>query len=256
MKAVILAGGFGTRLAEETASRPKPLIEIGSRPILWHIMKLYSAFGINDFVICLGYKGYMIKEYFANYCIHTCDVTFDLRCNRSHVHKSRTEPWTVTLIDTGEHTKTGGRLKRVREHLGDEEFCFTYGDGLADVDIADLITFYRRSGTLATVTAARPAGRFGALSVNGDRVVAVQEKPPGDGGWINAGFFVLSTKAIDAVADDSTVWEEEPLQRLARAGELSVFYHTGFWQPMDTLRDKIHLEKLWNDGEAPWKVWS
>jgi glucose-1-phosphate cytidylyltransferase len=256
MKAVILAGGFGTRISEETTLRPKPLIEIGSRPILWHIMKIYSAYGINEFVICLGYKGYMIKEFFANYYTHTCDVTFDMRSNTMHVHRSMAEPWTVTLVDTGEQTMTGGRLKRASEYIGEDELCFTYGDGLSDVNIADVIAFHRRSGTLATVTATRPAGRFGALTIRGQRVVDVQEKPLGDGGWINGGFFVLSRRAIDQVEGDGTVWEEGPLQRLARAGELSVFHHSGFWHAMDTLRDKLYLEKLWSDGAAPWRVWS
>jgi glucose-1-phosphate cytidylyltransferase len=256
MKAVILAGGVGSRIAEETATRPKPLIEIGGRPILWHIMKLYSAHGIRDFVICLGYKGYLIKEYFANYFLHTCDVTFDLACNRIQVHAARADPWQVTLVDTGEHTMTGGRLKRVRQHVDGAEFCLTYGDGLADVDITALVRFHRCRGTLATVTAVQPVGRFGALSLDGGRVLGFQEKPPGDGGWVNGGFFVLSPKVIDEIEGDQTSWEGEPLQRLAEAGQLSSYLHGGFWQPMDTLRDKVQLERLWQEGEAPWKVWA
>jgi glucose-1-phosphate cytidylyltransferase len=255
MKAVILAGGLGTRISEETRVRPKPMVEIGGRPLLWHLMKLYSAHGIREFVICLGYKGYVVKEYFANYFLHMSDVTFDMRDNRMEVHERHAEPWRVTLVDTGEATMTGGRLRRVRAYVGDETFCMTYGDGLSDVDIAALLAFHRAAGTLATVTAVRPAGRFGALEVARERVLGFREKPQGDGGWINGGFFVLAPRVLDYVAADATVWEREPLERLAREGQLSAFLHRGFWQPMDTLRDKMLLESLWASERAPWKVW-
>jgi len=255
MKAVILAGGLGTRLSEETIVRPKPMVEIGGRPVLWHIMKIYSAHGINDFIICCGYKGYMIKEYFANYFLHTSDVTFDLRHNRMEVHERHAEPWRVTLVDTGEQTMTGGRLRRVRDYLGNEDFCFTYGDGVGDVDISRLIAFHRQQGALATLTATQPPGRFGALNLHGDRITAFQEKPQGDGGWINGGFFVLSPRVIDYIEGDDTHWEREPMERLAQEGQLSAFLHRGFWKPMDTLRDRVQLEELWDSGKAPWKVW-
>ena len=256
MKAVILAGGLGTRISEETAVRPKPMLEIGGRPILWHIMKMYSAQGINDFIICLGYKGYVIKEYFNNYFLHMSDVTFDVAKNRMEVHQHNAEPWRVTLIDTGDDTMTGGRLKRIRSYIGDDdEFCLTYGDGVADIDIRELIAFHRKGGGLATITAAQPPGRFGALNIEGDRVVSFQEKPEGDGGWINAGFFVLSPKVFDYLDGDATVWEREPLERLAKERKLTVFLHRGFWLPMDTVRDKTQLEELWRTGRAPWKVW-
>jgi len=255
MKVVILAGGLGTRISEESHLRPKPMIEIGGKPILWHIMKIYSAHGLTDFIICCGYRGYMIKEYFANYYLHTSDVTFDMAANRVEVLQTNSEPWRVTLVDTGEQTITGGRLKRVARLLGDEEFCFTYGDGVADVNIRDLIAFHRRQGKLATLTAVQPPARFGALSLNGSSVVRFEEKPVGDGGMINGGFFVLSPRVIDYIEGDHTHWEGEPLERLAREGQLSAFAHHGFWQPMDTMRDKTQLEELWNSGKAPWKVW-
>jgi glucose-1-phosphate cytidylyltransferase len=255
MKAVILAGGIGSRLSEETAIKPKPMVEIGGRPILWHIMKIYAAHGINEFVICLGYKGYMIKEYFANYFLHMSDVTFDMGSNRMEVHENFSEPWRVTLVDTGEQTMTGGRLKRVRRYLEEEDFCFTYGDGVGNVDIARLIAFHRERGTLATLTATQPPGRFGALHLDGDHVTTFVEKPEGDGAWINGGFFVLSPRVIDYIDGDHTVWEREPLERLAREGQMSAYFHNGFWQPMDTLRDKNHLEELWAAGTAPWKMW-
>ena len=255
MKAVILAGGFGSRLSEETDLKPKPMIEIGGKPILWHIMKGYSAHGVSDFVICLGYKGYVIKEYFANYFLHMCDVTFDIARNEMEVHQSMAEPWRVTLVETGEETMTGGRLQRVLGYVDDGDFCFTYGDGVADVDISALMTFHREHGTIATVTAVQPPGRFGAMEVDGDRILRFQEKPRGDGAWINGGFFVLSPEVVRYLDGDDTVWEQEPLRRLAEDGQLSSFRHKGFWQPMDTLRDKRHLEELWESGEAPWKVW-
>ena len=255
MKAVILAGGLGTRIAEETSVRPKPMVEIGGRPVLWHILKIYSAHGINDFVICLGYKGYLIKEYFANYFLHMSDVTFDMASNQMHVHQQNAEPWRVTLVDTGEATQTGGRLKRVRSYVGDETFCFTYGDGLSDVNVRDLVAFHERNRTIATLTATQPPGRFGALDVKGSLITAFDEKPRGDGSLINGGFFVLSPKAFDYIAGDDTVWERQPLEQLARERQLSAFVHDGFWQPMDTLRDKTLLESLWQSGNAPWKVW-
>jgi glucose-1-phosphate cytidylyltransferase len=256
MKAVILAGGLGTRLAEETSFRPKPMVEIGGKPILWHIMKMYSAHGVNDFVICCGYMGYMIKEYFANYFLHMSDVTFDMvKQNAMQIHQEFVEPWKVTLIDTGENTPTGGRLKRVRPYLGDEDFCFTYGDGVGDIDIAKLIAFHKRHGKQATVTAVQPPGRFGALDMDGTRVTSFVEKPHGDGMYINGGFFVLSPNVIDLIEKDSTTWEARPLEVLATSGQLEAYVHHGFWQPMDTLRDKQHLEKLWVSGKAPWKMW-
>ncbi|MGG5809210.1 glucose-1-phosphate cytidylyltransferase [Falsiroseomonas sp. CW058] len=256
MKAVILAGGRGTRLAEETALRPKPMVEIGGWPILWHIMKIYEAHGINEFVVCLGYKGWMIKEFFLNYRRHSSDISVDLGTGRVEVLRPAAEPWRVTLVDTGEDTMTGGRLKRVAPHLaGEDAFCMTYGDGVADVDVRALVAFHRAHGRLATVTAVAPPGRFGALDRRGDAVDAFTEKPPGDGGTINGGFFVLSPRVIDRVGGDSTVWEEEPLRGLAREGELRAFDHRGFWQPMDTLRDRDQLERLWAGGAAPWKVW-
>ncbi len=255
MKAVILAGGLGTRISEETVVRPKPMVEIGGKPILWHIMKIYSAHGIHDFVICLGYKGYLIKEYFANYFLHMSDVTFDMEKNSMHVHQNSSEPWKVTLVDTGEKTLTGGRLKRIAPYVKDEDFCMTYGDGVANVDIKKLIAYHKEHKTLATVTAVQPPGRFGLLNFDGTKVLGFKEKPQGDGGWINGGFFVLSPKVIDYIQDDETIWEKEPLENIASAGELTAFSHTGFWQPMDTLRDKTHLEELWEAGEAPWKIW-
>jgi len=255
MKVVILAGGLGTRISEETTIRPKPMVEIGGKPVLWHVMKIYSAHGINEFIICLGYKGYMIKEYFANYFLHMSDVTFDMTNNEMEVHEHSAEPWRVTLVDTGEETMTGGRLKRVAAYLGDEDFCFTYGDGLSNVNIRQKIEFHRSQGTIATLTAVQPPGRFGSLDLAENKIVGFQEKPQGDGGWINGGFFVLSSKALDYIADDETVWERDPTERLAAEGNLSAFLHRGFWQPMDTLRDKNLLEGLWDSGQAPWKIW-
>jgi glucose-1-phosphate cytidylyltransferase len=256
MKAVLLAGGLGTRISEETDRIPKPMIEIGGRPLLWHLMKYYSTFGVNDFVICCGYRGYVIKEYFANYFLHMSDVTFDMAGNTMEVHERHAEPWRVTLVDTGEQTMTGGRLKRVASYLeGEEEFCFTYGDGLGDVDIAASIALHRREGRLATVTAVRPPGRYGALEHEGARVTRFSEKPPGDGSLINGGFFVLSPGCIDRIEGDATSWEAAPLQGLAADGELTLYEHMGFWQPMDTLRDLRQLEDLWRSGEAPWRRW-
>ncbi|MDA0265666.1 MAG: glucose-1-phosphate cytidylyltransferase [Cyanobacteria bacterium] len=256
MKAIILAGGLGTRLSEETHLRPKPMVEIGGKPILWHIMKIYSTYGINDFIVCCGYKGYVIKEYFANYFLHTSDVTFDMVDHSIKVHQQKTEPWKVTLVDTGEHTLTGGRLKRVSSYLqGDETFCFTYGDGVANIDIDRLVEFHGQHGHWATVTAVQPPGRYGALQLNDAMVTGFAEKPPGDGGLINGGFFVLSTSCLDLIENDTTSWEQEPLTQLALKGELMAFKHYGFWQPMDTLRDKKYLETLWSQGCAPWKVW-
>ncbi|MFA9215719.1 MAG: glucose-1-phosphate cytidylyltransferase [Sphingomonadaceae bacterium] len=256
MKAVILAGGLGTRLSEETTVKPKPMVEVGGKPILWHILKSYSAHGINDFVICCGYRGYVIKEFFANYFLHTSDVTFDLQKNTMEVHERHAEPWRVTLVDTGADTMTGGRLKRVRQHLEHEEaFCFTYGDGVADIDIGASIAFHRQHGKLATMTAVQPPGRFGAIEIDGQRIASFMEKPQGDGNWINGGYFVLSPKVIDLIGDDSTIWEKAPLEQLARDNQLDAFQHRGFWQPMDTLRDKVLLEDLWESGKAPWKRW-
>jgi glucose-1-phosphate cytidylyltransferase len=256
MKAVILAGGLGTRISEETHLRPKPMIEIGGHPILWHIMKSYSAYGVNDFVICCGYKGYMIKEYFANYFLHMSDVTFDMQNNRMEVHERHAEPWKVTLVDTGEETMTGGRLKRVARYIQDEEaFCFTYGDGVSDVDIAESIRFHREHGKSATVTAVLPPGRYGALERQGAQVTGFTEKPRGDGGWINGGYFVLSPDVLHLIPDDSCSWESDPLNQLASQQQLMAFEHSGFWQPMDTLREKNMLEELWISGRAPWKTW-
>ncbi len=257
MKAVILAGGLGTRIAEETAVRPKPMVEIGGKPILWHIMKIYSAYGINDFVVCCGYKGYLIKEYFANYFLHMSDVTFDMtNHNTMQVHQRSAEPWKVTLIDTGENTATGGRLKRVQAYLGEGDFCLTYGDGVGNVDIAALIRFHRAHQKLATVTAVKPPGRFGALDLQGTCVRSFIEKPSGDGTYINGGFFVLSPKVLGYIQDDDTLWERAPLETLAQDGQLEAYIHRGFWQPMDTLRDKQLLEELWASGQAPWKTWT
>lgn len=255
-KAVIFAGGLGTRISEETNLKPKPMIEIGGKPILWHIMKTYSHHGINDFIICCGYKGYVIKEYFANYFLHMSDVTFDMSMNSMEVHQRNAEPWRVTLVDTGDDTMTGGRLKRVAEYVrGEDVFCLTYGDGVADVNITELLAFHKAQNVKATLTATIPPGRFGALDLNGSKVSSFMEKPKGDGAMINGGFFVLSPKVIDYIADDQTIWERTPLERLAEEGNLAAFQHHGFWQPMDTLRDKILLEELWQTGKAPWKVW-
>ena len=255
MKVVLLAGGLGTRISEESHLKPKPMIEIGGRPILWHIMKTYSKYGLNDFVVCCGYKSYVIKEYFANYFLHLSDVTFDLKNNKMEVHHSESEPWRVTLVDTGEDTQTGGRIKRVRKYLGDDDFCLTYGDGLADVNVKDLIDFHKSHGGLATLTAAQPPGRFGALNIESSVIKSFKEKPIGDGNWINGGFFVLNPKVIDLIEDDKTVWEQGPLEKLANEQQLHAFHHKGFWQPMDTLWDKNHLEQLWTSGKAPWKTW-
>ncbi len=257
MKAIILAGGLGTRISEETAARPKPMIEIGGKPILWHIMKTYSSHGINDFVICCGYKGYVIKEYFSNYFLHMSDVTFDMESNKMEIHQRSAEPWKVTLVDTGDETMTGGRLKRVSNYVKDEKsFCLTYGDGISNIDITKLIEFHETQNVKATLTATIPPGRFGALKIESNKVHAFQEKPEGDGAVINGGFFVLSPEVIDYITDDRTIWEQDPLQRLAEEGNLAAFHHDGFWQPVDTLRDKIYLEELWQSGNAPWKVWS
>jgi glucose-1-phosphate cytidylyltransferase len=257
MKAVILAGGLGTRISEETLLKPKPMVEIGGKPILWHIMKIYSSHGINDFVICCGYKGYVIKEYFANYFLHMSDVTFNMSENKMEVHQNNAESWRVTLVDTGEETMTGGRLKRIKEYVkGEDAFCFTYGDGVSDVDITKLINFHKENGKQATLTATRPPGRYGALKISSDSWVEhFQEKPDGDGSWINGGFFVLSPKVFDRIEEDSTSWEAEPLASLAKDGELAAYKHEGFWQPMDTLREKNLLENLWNSEKAPWKIW-
>ena len=257
MKAVILAGGLGTRISEETSMRPKPMVEIGGRPILWHIMKIYSAHGINDFVICCGYRGYMIKEYFANYFLHMSDVTFDIANNKMEVHQKYAEPWRVTLVDTGENTMTGGRLRRIADYIKNEEaFCLTYGDGVSDVNITELIAFHKAQKVKATLTAVIPPGRFGALDLSGSKVNGFREKPKGDGGMVNGGFFVLSPKVVEYIADDGILWEQEPLERLAKEGNLAAYQHHGFWQPMDTLRDKTHLEDLWQSGKAPWKAWA
>ena len=256
MKAVILAGGLGTRLSEETQLKPKPMIEIGGRPMLWHIMKIYSAHGVNEFVICCGYKGYVIKEYFANYFLHMSDVSFDMQHNEMEVHQKYVEPWRVTLVDTGDETLTGGRLKRIASYVeGEDAFCFTYGDGVADINISGLVEFHRRHGRHATVTAVQPPGRYGLLDIDGEAVRGFAEKPRGDGSWINGGFFVLSTECMRYVDSDATSWEREPLSRLAEDDQLRAFRHTGYWQPMDTLRDKNQLEALWDSGRAPWKVW-
>lgn len=257
MKAVILAGGLGTRISEETTTRPKPMIEIGGKPILWHIMKSYSHHGINDFVICCGYKGYVIKEYFANYFLHMSDITFDMSKNTMEVHQRHAEPWKVTLVDTGDETMTGGRLKRVANYVKDEEaFCLTYGDGVSDVNITELLAFHQTQNVKATLTATIAPGRFGALDLSGPKVNSFMEKPKGDGAMINGGFFVLSPQVLDYITGDQTIWEREPLERLAQEGQLAAFAHHGFWQPMDTLRDKVHLEELWQSGKAPWKKWA
>ena len=256
MKVVILAGGLGTRLSEETGLRPKPMVEVGGKPILWHIMKMYSAHGIHDFIICCGYKGYVIKEYFANYFLHSSDVTIDLRNNKLEILEQKAEPWTITLVDTGENTQTGGRLKRVSAYLKNEEdFCLTYGDGVGSVNLTELISFHKGHGKPATMTAVQPPGRFGALELSGTSIKAFIEKPQGDGGWINGGFFVLKPQVLQYIADDATLWEKTPLEQLAKNNELEALFHKGFWQPMDTLRDKTHLEDLWLSGNAPWKVW-
>lgn len=255
MKAVILAGGLGTRLNEETDTKPKPMVEIGGKPILWHIMKIYSAHGVSDFIICLGYKGYAIKEYFANYFLHVSNVTFDLAKNDMVVHQHNAESWKVTLVDTGDSTMTGGRLKNVRSYLDNEDFCFTYGDGLGDVDIGELIKLHKSEGALATLTAVQPPGRFGAIKTDKNKIIGFQEKPEGDGGWVNGGFFILSPKVIDYIADETTVWEASPMEKLAENGELSAYFHHGFWQPMDTLREKKYLEDLWKSDKAPWRIW-
>jgi glucose-1-phosphate cytidylyltransferase len=255
MKAVILAGGLGTRISEETNVKPKPMVEIGARPILWHIMKLYSHYGINEFIICTGYKGYVIKEYFANYFLHMSDVTFNLQENAIEVHEKRSEPWKVTIVDTGESTMTGGRLLRVRDYIGDETFCFTYGDGVGDVNIPGAIACHKSAGRKATMTAVQPPGRYGALRIENDLVTSFQEKPNGDGAWINGGFFVLEPAVLNYIQGDEMAWEGDPLQILAQERELSVYLHSGFWRPMDTLRDKNELESLWSEGRAPWKLW-
>jgi glucose-1-phosphate cytidylyltransferase len=254
MKLVLLAGGLGTRLSEQTDVRPKPMIEIGGKPILWHIMKIYAAHGVNEFVICCGYKGYMIKEYFANYFVHMSDVTINLATNTVEVHHKNVEPWVITLVDTGEETQTGGRLKRVAEYI-DDDFCLTYGDGVGSVNISELITFHKSHGHLGTMTAVQPPGRFGAIKIEGTTIESFQEKPTGDGGWINGGFFVLNPKVLDLIENDETVWEKYPLESLAKSGQLQAYFHKGFWQPMDTLRDKVLLERHWASGQAPWKVW-
>jgi len=257
VKAVILAGGFGTRISEESSIKPKPMVEIGGKPILWHIMKTYSAYGINDFVICCGYKSYIIKEYFSNYYLHCADVTLDLENNQMEVHNSSVEPWRVTLVETGDETMTGGRLKRVRRHLGNETFCFTYGDGVSNVNIGELLAFHKAQGALATLTAVQPPGRFGAFKLghHENKVDSFKEKPDGDGAWVNSGYFVLEPEVIDYIDGDAVSWEKEPMEKLATSGQLAAFRHHGFWQPMDTLRDKHVLEDLWDGGEAPWKVW-
>lgn len=256
MKAVILAGGFGTRISEESHLKPKPMIEVGGKPILWHIMKHYSFYGINEFIICLGYRGYFIKEYFANYFLHMSDVTFDIQKNEIQVHDNKSEPWRVTLIDTGMHTNTGGRLKRVKQFIGEEDFCFTYGDGLSDINIQQLVAFHQKSGKLATMTAVQPPGRFGAVAIDDQQLVRrFQEKPEGDGGWINGGFFVLSPAVLDYIESDETAWEREPLEKLSNQEQLQAWQHHGFWQPMDTMRDKAYLEQLCAENRAPWKAW-
>lgn len=255
MKAVILAGGLGTRLTEETVTRPKPLVEVGGMPILWHIMKIYSAHGINEFIICAGYKGYMIKEYFANYFMHMSNVTFDMSTNEMEVHENYAEPWRVTIIDTGKHSMTGGRLRRIADYLGEDDFCLTYGDGVSNIDISQVIAHHRQSELLATVSAVQPPGRFGALDLDGNRVKGFVEKPHGDGGWINGGFFVMSPKVLDYIDGDDTVLETDPMEKLAKEGQLTAYKHSGFWHPMDTLRDKQYLDRLWQEKRAPWRVW-
>jgi len=256
VKAVILAGGLGTRISEESHLKPKPMIEIGGKPMLWHIMKIYSAHGINDFIVCCGYKGYIIKEYFANYFLHMSDVTFDMANNKMQVHQASADPWRVTLVDTGDDSRTGGRLKRVSSYLDDEPFCFTYGDGVSDIDVRKTVELFEREKVLAVVAAVQPAGRFGILNLDRSRVVSFEEKPRGDGSWTNGGFFVLSPKVIDYIEDDTTSWEAGVLPRLAREGQLAAYHHNGFWQPMDTMRDKYGLEDLWSSGKAPWKIWT
>lgn len=257
MKAVILAGGYGTRISEETGVKPKPMVEIGDEPILWHIMKIYSAYGINDFVVCLGYKGNSIKDYFANYALHKSDITYDLRQGQTEIHKNGTEPWRVTLVHTGHGTMTGGRIKRVRQHVQNETFCLTYGDGVSDINIKELVAFHRQQGRLATLTAVQPPGRFGAFSLDSQQaaITTFKEKPKGDGAWINGGFFVLEPDVLDYISDDATVWEKDPMETLAAQDQLSAFRHKGFWQPMDTLRDKMVLDDLYTSGKAPWVVW-
>lgn len=255
IKAVILAGGYGTRICEESLLKPKPMVEIGHKPILWHILKIYSSYGVNDFIICLGYKGYMIKEYFSNYFLHMSDVTFDMSKNEVTVHQKNAEPWRVTLVDTGDNVMTGGRLKRVKDHIGDQSFFFTYGDGVADIDINALWSFHKKHGKKATITAIQPPGRYGALDIAKQKVLRFQEKPDGDGSWINGGFYVLEPSAIDLIQDDKTVWELDPIKHLAENHELMAYVHKGYWQSMDTLRDKMLLESLWDNGKAPWKVW-
>ncbi len=255
MQVVILAGGLGTRLSEETDLKPKPMVEIGGMPILWHIMKIYSFYGFNNFIICLGYKGYVIKEYFANYFLHMSNITFDLSANKMEIHQNNAEPWRVTLVDTGEHSMTGGRLKRIRSYLNNEDFCCTYGDGVGNVDIAALVEFHKKHGKLASLTATQAPGRFGALNLNGNKINTFIEKPRGDGSWINGGFFVLSPKVLDMIENDSITLEKEPLEKLAAIGEMMAWFHDGFWQPMDTQRDKLYLEQLWMAGNAPWKIW-
>lgn len=255
MQVVILAGGLGTRISEESALRPKPMIEVGGRPILWHIMKMYSAYGLHDFIICCGYKGYIIKEYFANYFLHMSDVTIDMKENSVEVHSRKAEPWRVTLVDTGEQTQTGGRLKRIAGYI-DSDFCMTYGDGVGSVNIGEVIALHKSHGKLATMTATQPPGRFGSLQIEGNSITSFLEKPTGDGGWINGGFFVLSPAALDYISGDDVIWERGPLETLASEGQLKAYFHSGFWQPMDTLRDKTHLEDLWQSGKAPWKVWA
>lgn len=255
MKVVLLAGGLGTRISEESYLKPKPMIEIGGKPILWHIMKIYSHYGLNEFIICCGYKGYVIKEYFSNYSLHNSDVTFDMQNNKMIVHNNSAEPWKVTLVDTGEQTMTGGRLGRIRQHLGNEDFCLTYGDGVSDVNIGELLKFHKEHNKAATLTATRPPGRFGALQLNGSSVASFEEKPVGDGNWINGGFFVLKPEVLDLIDGDNTIWERKPMETLAKNGQLQAFFHKGFWQPMDTLRDKNLLEELYAKGDAPWKLW-
>ena len=255
MKAVILAGGLGTRISEETSVKPKPMVEIGDKPILWHIMKIFSSFGINDFIVCCGYKGYVIKEYFSNYYLHTSNITFDMIENKMKLHECKSEPWRVTLVDTGLQSGTGGRLRRIKSYLGDDDFCFTYGDGVSNVNIKELIGFHKKVNTLATVTAVLPPSRYGVLQFEQEKVVGFEEKPEGDGGWINGGFFVVNPRAIDYIDDDATHWEHAPMKRLVAEGQLSAFYHRGFWHPMDTLRDKNNLEAMWTSGQAPWKIW-
>lgn len=255
MKAVLLAGGLGTRISEETSTKPKPMVEIGGKPILWHIMKMYSNHGVNEFIICAGYKGYVIKEYFANYFLHMSNITFDMSNNEMKVHENNSEPWKVTIVDTGDGTMTGGRIKRVKDYVGNETFCMTYGDGVSDVDIASLIGFHKKNGKWATLTAVQPAGRFGAIKMDGSTITSFEEKPEGDGGWINGGFFVLEPQVFDLIDGDSTIFEREPLERLAAKREISAFTHKGFWRPMDTLRDKNYLEEQWQTGKASWKTW-